>query len=157
MESRYKQGEKAFYHFFDWNTYEFICVELEIERYDYLDGMQWNVIDEYRCNHKRQKTFLKFFKKTVNELYVVNAKSIHINKIISAILTLREIIYKYEYLTQKPYIDYSNNMCVIVLASMRRLKKYETEFPELFLIAVGIGINDGNITPTRVRSKYGYV
>lgn len=154
---QYKYGDKFFYHFFDWNSYDLICIELEVKRYDYMDGMQWNIIDEYRCNHKTYKPFLKFFKKEINELYIVNSKSVHTNKIVAAILTLREIIYKYEYLTHEPHIDYNNNLYNIVLLSIDKLNKYEEEFPELFLIAVGIGINSGSICPTRVRSKYGYV
>lgn len=59
----YPSGTIVYTYYFDYETHELICKELKVVRYDYLDGCQWNVIDEYTLEEEIVETKYYFFKK----------------------------------------------------------------------------------------------
>ena len=63
MRQEYPKGTTVYTFYFDYDTSELICKELKVASYDYLDGCQWNIIDEYRLDEEIIETKYYFFKK----------------------------------------------------------------------------------------------
>lgn len=63
MVKEYQKGTRVYTYYFDYDTNELICKELVVLRYDYLDGCQWSIIDEYTLEEEIIEKKYYFFKK----------------------------------------------------------------------------------------------
>lgn len=48
MEQKYSKDSLVYTYYFDWETTELVYKELFVANYEYMDGPQWNIIDEYK-------------------------------------------------------------------------------------------------------------
>ncbi len=62
MFQKYPTGSTVYNFYFDYDTSELVHKELIVSGYDYMDGCQWSVIDEYRLEEHFYKPKFYFFK-----------------------------------------------------------------------------------------------
>ena len=65
FEQKFKKDSKVFVFYFDRDTAELKYREAIVSSYDYMDGPQWNVVDEYTLYEFRIIKKWFFFKKTL--------------------------------------------------------------------------------------------
>jgi len=141
MQQKYKTGTTVYNWYFDVYTNELTCDELTVYRYEYLDSMLLDIIDEYTLRLEYVKTYLKFFKKKKYRYLTLPGHLISDNKIYAKILLLNEMIRCFGiYLEEEKSITVSDTTFNAVKIASRELKLLASEYPELIIKAINAKI-----------------
>jgi hypothetical protein len=129
-KQKFKLDEKVYTHFYDYETHEILCEEYQVWRYDYMDGMQWNVIDEYQLMAFDTVRKYIFFKTKKRRFLNRPSHLIHKDKEISRTLLIMCVLDKFNFDDEK---FVSIELKRIVHHARKEYKKIESEKPELLL------------------------
>ena len=141
MQQKYKTNTTVYNWYFDIYTNELTCDELTVYRYEYLDSMLLDIIDEYTLRLEYVKTYLKFFKKKKYRYLTLPGHLISDNKIYAKILLLNEMIRCFGiYLEEEKSITVSDTTFNAVKIASRELKLLASEYPELIIKAINAKI-----------------
>jgi len=129
---KYVSGESIYTWFFNMSG-ELKYHKAIIENYEYMDGMQWEVIDTYKCYYlKPEKKFYIFTKHKRNYIRV-QGHMIHKDKLTAKIIFLQSILKKFEINTST-----SEELKVIINYASNTLSQYLNKYPEKILAALQV-------------------
>lgn len=136
MKGKYPQDSIVYSYYFDWETAELKHDTLIVYNYEYLDGMQWNVVDEYTCYKECEVPHLKFFKKKKQSLVRLPGLLISDDPIVAKIKLLNQCVERFGYVSEqdKPYLE--PKLVKIAKKAKSELKTLSEQYPEKFLKAI---------------------
>ncbi len=132
---RFKKNEIVYNWHYTHLTSELKCSEIVVDYYEYMDGMQWNVVDEYRCHREYHIPYWKIFKKTEREHYRVPGHLLHKDKLVAKIIILQRMLEGFGYILTTNYTGYSENLIPILKDAISELEELQITYPEKVLQA----------------------
>jgi len=129
---KYLSGEPIYTWFFNMSG-ELKYHRVIIENYEYMDGMQWEVIDTYKCYYLKPEKFLYIFTKYKKNYIKVQGHMVHKDKLTAKIIFLQSILKKFKINTST-----SKELKVIIDYASKTLSQYIDKYPEKILEALQI-------------------
>ncbi len=138
MYRKYKNDTVVYNWFFDLHTAELKCQELIVYRWDYMDGMQWEVVDEYQLLQEYTIPYFKFWKKKKTNIIRLPGYLISSNKTYAKLMLMSEMVKSFGYLLEDKIVPTCNDdtMKAIIIAQ----QEYQTMcdlYPELIVKSFG--------------------
>lgn len=137
---RYKRDDKVYVWCFSLETGKLIYDSYTIGYYEYMDGPQWNIVDEYILTKSYTKTKWGFIKSTDT---ITIRRPGHI---ISHDITLAKLSFLYHFLDLynfKPNV-HSDEMIKMIEIAKEEYNYYMINFPELIIKASKPKITENN-------------
>jgi len=137
MKQIYENDSTVYSYFFDWDTTELKYEKLTVYNYEYLDGMQWNIVDQYMMHLEYTETYWKFFKKKRQKTVRLPGLLISNDKIIAKIKLFQFTLEHFGYVIKNDR-DYNPEPNLINVVSWVRdeMNKLLGDCPEKCLQAI---------------------
>lgn len=132
MNKQYYNDDQVYKFYFDWKTCRLNYKKLLVVSYNYMDELQWNVVDEYIL----RENF------TIKKFFIFKEKKFHTHRICSHLIsddyTQAKIKFLYHFLKEvgdnKDFSSYKLNSMIII--ARRLYNEYVEKTPDLILKAV---------------------
>ena len=143
---KFKRNTKVYKWSYDILETTLECHTIIVDSYEYLDGMQWDTIDEYTCHYYIDEPYLKFFTKSVKMKCRVRGHMIHTDKTTAKLILLQKVLDMYGYLHEKTNIP-TSNMIDVIKHAKREFNLLIDKYPEKVIAAQVTQLaNDNNHT-----------
>ena len=139
-KQKYISNDIVYSWYFDLHTSELTCRELTVFRWDYMDGMQWKVVDEYQLVHEYKVPWMKFLTKTKKEFIRRPGYLISNDRTYAKLLVVDEMVKSFGYLLEKDYKGYDCASEATYKASSKakeELSELSEKYPELVVKLFG--------------------
>lgn len=149
MKQKYQKDDIVYSYYFDWKTSELKFDTLIVYNYEYLDGMQWNIIDEYALYKVYEIPYFKFWKKKKQKLIRLPGLLISDDNIVAKIKLLHHLLNSFGYILDSDSRSYSTekNLLNIVENAKKELDTLSYKYPEKFFKAINfIPVDKNNYT-----------
>jgi len=138
MEQKYETDSTVYNWYFDIDTSDLKCQELKVFRWNYMDGMQWQVMDEYMLVQETFVQYFKFFRKKKTNFLRKPGYLISSDKRYAKILLVTEMLKGFGYILEKD----SNHTCSdgthkAVITAKAEYDRLSEEYPELIVKSFG--------------------
>jgi len=138
MFQKHKNGSTVFNWYFDLDSSELKCQYLTITRWDYMDGMQWEVIDEYELFNEVKEPYFKFFKKLVKHRVRLPGYLISPNKLYAKLLFVDSMVKSFGYMLSQDTVSLcSQTTYISVSKAANEYRLMIEEYPELVVKVLG--------------------
>ena len=135
MYQKHKNGTVVYNWFYDLDTTELKVQELVVSRWDHLDGMQWNVIDEYILIKETKEPYFKFFKKSVKKQIRLPGYLISSDKMYAKVMLIYQMLKSFGYmLNEKSSYLYSKGTYTNVQNTKEEYKHLVEYYRQTWLI-----------------------
>ncbi|RLC44457.1 MAG: hypothetical protein DRH57_09160, partial [Candidatus Cloacimonadota bacterium] len=138
MKQKHKNDTKVFNWYFDLDTSELKCRDLTVSRWDYMDGMQWEVIDEYQLIKETTVPYFKFFSRVEKSNVRLPGYLISSNRLYAKLLLLDSMIKSFGYMLLADSLSLCSRTTYINVSKAE--KEYQLmieEYPELIVKDLG--------------------
>lgn len=138
MTRKYKNDTTVFNWFFDLGTAELKCQELTVYSWEYMDGMQWHVVDEYQLLQEYYIPFFKFFKKKKTNIIRRPGYLISSDKNYAKMMLVAEMVKGFGYILERD-LEYtcSDGTRKAIITAQKEYEIMSEEYPELVVKSFG--------------------
>ncbi len=138
MNRKYKNDTTVYNWYFDLHTAELKCQELIVYRWDYMDGMQWQVVDEYQLLQEYTIPYFKFWKQKKTNIIRRPGYLISSDKTYAKLLLLSEMVKSFGYLMEDKIVPTcSEGTMKAVTIAQREYQTIADLYPELIVKSFG--------------------
>jgi len=149
MYQKHKNGTKVFNWYYDLDTTELKVQELVVSRWDYLDGMQWDVIDEYILIKETKEPYFKFFKKSVKKQIRLPGYLVSPDKMYAKVMLVDQMLKSFGYMLDESSLHLcSKGTYTNVQNAKEEYKSLVEYYPELIVKV------HGEFKPERTNSGW---
>lgn len=142
MNQKYQINTKVYNFSFEYDTGKLVCKELFVVGYEYMDGLQYEIIDEYRLieEYTIKKYFI--FKKKKFACHRLKSHIISDDKECAKIKFLHYFLKEFKHIALH---DYNNKIGNFIKSAKILYNEVLTNNPEKILIAVSGKISKNDV------------
>ena len=138
MKQKYPKDTEVYTFYYDWNTAELNSELLTVYGYEYMDGMQWNVTDEYTLFKEYFIPFFKFFKKKKTTFVRLPGILINPDKVVAEIKFHHYVLERFGHDEEKHRAyDPKTKLIDVIVNSKKKLNILTEKYPEKVIKAFG--------------------
>ena len=138
MQQKYKNGTTVFNWSFDLYSSELKCQESTVEHWMEMDGMQWQVIDEYVLSYKTYSKKLKIFNVSSDNNMRRPGYLISDDKDYAKLLLVSEVMNQLSYLSTPTFKSSANEGTLKAIETSKiEYNMFKDEYPELIVKSLG--------------------